>query len=822
VAKKIGRLTFGTWKAWWLVVCVLWATGCVSTGVDWAGEGKHRLLIRVEPVPIEPRGSDEMPAEAEIDLRELCRQAGVQETVNVASIQVVRYDPDTGQPLPYAKHAYARGAHDRPFRWYDEAVPYEFPEFDQAIDRTDGKIERSIIARAGYYYNILGDWNRGRLAWTHTQEGDQPSFYAVYFDVLPPGQRPAQIPPRGWLGDGMNRCEPVGTTTTGAGHTRIAVTDWDNDGSLDIVYGEDYGHLFWMPNTGSRSSPDFSYSRMIFGTDGLPIDAGVGLAPLVVDWDQDGLKDVLAGTHWDRIAFFKNRGTPERPSLLYQGLIESDGGILQLPFRPIIGRSAAPFKRDYYAVLEAVDWDADGELDLLAGGYVTGRIFFYRNTGRDTNGLPVLKFQGPLEADGEPLNVGDWCAAPTVADFDGDGDLDLITGSYPMVSGKDLQERRSRSFLRYYENAGDRRRPMLRQKDFPREGEFPSGGLATPRAADWNNDGLLDLVVSSRSNIYLFENVGTATRPRFAVHDRPLPSNWGRADLPGTGAETPTQFIDWNEDGVLDVVSGYKAWINQGKGMPGVYSEPISLLPPAERIDHPSRTGDGWFWPRLYDLDQDGRQDVLFGDFTGRIWFHRNLGTAGENLFDQKGYPLRTTDGREIQVGPVGQDPSASFQALQGARTVFVMADFEPDGLSDLVVGDTFGIVRYYRNVGSKGEPHFDQPVAVGDLKSRLLVEAADWDADGRMDIIAGSSGGLVQVFRNIGKEGEARFAEGFSPALPKIIQPRVMMVDLNGDGDQDLFFPGTQGSCLVERSFVEHGYAEGRVLGGVQSRQAR
>ena len=39
----------------------------------------------------------------------------------------------------------------------------------------------------------------------------------------------------------------------------------------------------------------------------------------------------------------------------------------------------------------------------------------------------------------------------------------------------------------------------------------------------------------------------------------------------------------------------------------------------------------------------------------------------------------------------------------------------------------------------------------------------------------------------------------------------RVLMVDLNGDGDKDLFLPSTQGSCFVEQSFLDHGYAGGK-----------
>lgn len=813
-----------TWLAcsFGILVLAIWAVSaaCKSSDVEWAGEGTHRFLVRVAPVEIDPRPFDEMPAEVEVDLSELL--SGFQRKADLASLQVIKYDPKTGNPIPYDQYAYARGPYDRPFRWYDAAIPYDFPEFAQAISNTEGEIRRETIPRAGYFYNAVGSWERGRLAWTHTQEGTESSHYAVYFDLLPDGEEPSQLPPRGWLGDGMHRTEPYGSTTTGAGHTRIAIADWNNNGLNDIIYGEDYGHLFWMPNTGTTSKPEFSYSKMIFGGDGLPIDVGTGLAPLIVDWDGDGLLDLLAGTHWNRIAFYRNHGTAEEPRLIYEGLIEADGELLTLPFRPIVGRPPDPFRTDYYPVLEAVDWDGDGQLDLLAGGYVTGRIYLYRSIGRASDGLPILQFQGPLQESGQPLNVGDWCAAPTVGDFDGDGDLDLISGSLAMTPGDDLVDRRTRNFLRYYENVGTRLRPVLKERPFPKEGQFPSSGLSTPRAVDLNGNGLLDLVVSSRSNIYIYMNIGTSTEPKWAVHDRPLRSKWGRADLPGTGAETPTQFLDWNGNGQLDIVSGYQVWFNKGIGSPGIYTNPVSVLPEDQRISHRHGAGDGWFWPRMYDLDQDGRLDVLFGDFTGRIWFHRNVGTNEESRFDTEGYPLKTADGNEIRVGPVGQDPDGSFYALQGARTVFSVADFDQDGLKDLVVGDTFGKIRYYKNVGTLEEPVFASPVEVGDLKSRLLVDAADWNNNGKIDILAGSSGGVVRVFLNEGEIGEARFAEGFDPQLPRIIQPRVMAVDLNGDGDLDLFLPGTQGSCFVERSFLEYGYAIGNVVGPIESFPSR
>src|SRR5205823_8460816 len=223
------------------------------------------------------------------------------------------YDPNSGKPIAYGNYAYARSPFDRPFRWYDGSIPYEFPEFLGYASEHDGPFPRQARTRAGYFYNALGDWKEGHLAWVHTQKKFAISHYAIYFDLLPPGQEPQEVEPRGWLGDGMQRCDERGDSTTGADHTLIAVDDWDDDGRVDLVFGEDYGHLFWFPNRGSRTAPRFPSYRMIFGADGLPLDAGFAASPLILDWDGDGVKDLLVGTTWNRILFFKNVGpNPDR------------------------------------------------------------------------------------------------------------------------------------------------------------------------------------------------------------------------------------------------------------------------------------------------------------------------------------------------------------------------------------------------------------------------------------------------------------------------------------------------------------------------------
>ncbi len=716
----------------------------------------------------------------------------------------MRYDPKSGRALTYGNYAYARHAADRPFSWYDAAIPYDFPEFDDTVYRTEGRIVRALVVRGGYFFNAVGDGDRGRLAWMHTQTGHEPSWYAVYFSLLSPGQTARSAPPRGWIGDGQPRFDRTGGSTSGGDHCRIDLDDWDDDGLIDLVMGESYGHVFLWPNHGTPQRPEFSYCRFLFDAGGLPLDAGTAAAPKIVDWDGDGAKDLLVAAEWNRILYYRNLGSNRDRKLAYQGLVRADGQTLMLPVAPVAAASAAVFTRDYYPVMETVDWDGDGDLDLLAGGYITGRIYYYENTGRSDDGQPMLSLKGPLEDEKGPINVGDWCAAPCAADFDGDGDLDVLSGNFPSDVPRLLNQKEGDRFLRYYENIGSRRRPTLRGRAFPKNGVFPREAIATPRPADWDGDGDLDLIVGTQTNVYLFKNVGTRTSPRFEIHAHPLPAPWGNAPL------AVDQFRDWDGDGKIDLVSGYTVRLNSGKGNPWSWDKTESVLPPGESIDHPAKIGDDWFWPYLDDFDGDGRIDVLFGDWYGQIWFHRNLSTPGRRHFDTVGVRLRVQSGTELKVGPIGKDIDRDFDALQGARTVFTPADFDRDGLRDLVVGDTYGIVRFFRNVGTPAAPVFAEPVVIGDLGIRLLVTATDWNHDGWMDVIGGAANGRVRVFLNSAGKPERPFGPGLPFQLPPIVQPRVLVADLNADGDDDLFLPSTQGSCLIERLLPAHGYARG------------
>src|SRR5436190_899227 len=83
---------------------------------------------------------------------------------------VIQYDPQTGRPLRYQTYAYATTPYDRPFRWYDTSIPENYPENEANIDVTGGELKWTSHLKWGYFYNVIGDWKSGKLAWAHTQE----------------------------------------------------------------------------------------------------------------------------------------------------------------------------------------------------------------------------------------------------------------------------------------------------------------------------------------------------------------------------------------------------------------------------------------------------------------------------------------------------------------------------------------------------------------------------------------------------------------------------------------------------------------------------
>ena len=149
----------------------------------------------------------------------------------------------------------------------------------------------------------------------------------------------------------------------------------------------------------------------------------------------------------------------------------------------------------------AFDWDADGDYDLLLGSYENGHL--YRQMNEGSNAEPAFTGKNiPVLAGNSPLALSAKMTTPKLVDWDGDGDMDLIVGSFG-----DSYDQNGKSGGVYLSlNVGEKGKPRFAElepliKPSQKGGTGPTGpnvGLY-PEAVDYDGDGDLDLVVGGYS-----------------------------------------------------------------------------------------------------------------------------------------------------------------------------------------------------------------------------------------------------------------------------------------------------------------------------------
>lgn len=786
-----------------------------SKGPPWAVSSlPYRILVEVPPGDIARRARDSRPASLNLDFSAPpFGSLGLRHRINLDSFRVIGYDPKSGKAVPGQAWPFSRTPGERASRFLDDSWPEEFPMFGNPHATRK-------FRRGGYFMNVTGEGKHGALTWDHTQYGNRSSYYAIYFDFDRAGQ-PWHAPRQGFLGDGMPRRNPHTDSLSGVWYNRIAVDDWDEAGRNEILLGVGTGHILVYRNfSHNQDAPRFGAGDYLRDSTGNILVAGSGAVPFVVDWNSDGVKDLLVGTEGPRLEWYQNVGTNKEPRLVYRGVVKTaDGNDLVVPPKPC--PESPHYKRDYAPTLDVVDWDGDGKPDLLLGGYITGYIWFYQNIGAAADGTPKLVFRGPLEADGKPIDTV-WGAAPCAVDLNGDGRLDLLSGALGQrMGGGDAPS----PFLYYYENVGTRTQPKLTRREVEYDGEPPVDILATPRPFGVNQRGLVDLVISTMGKVYFAKNTGTRQTPRWKVQLQK--AEWGLAPL------SATQMLDLNGDGNPDLVrspldagdkkaAGHSApptfRINKGLGPQGVFDPPRPLLPEGQEISHPTPYGDPWAFIFLYDFNGDGARDILWADGPGHIYLHRNRGTDSRPDYDTHGEQLKLVDGSPIKVGPpvVPIDKIKNFTVMQGSRASVTAADFNHDGKTDLAVGDTYGNVYYFENRGTNQAPVFAKGILLGNIHERAIPLAYDWDHDGKMDILGIAWSGQMVWFQNRGKNAQPQFAPAANLNLPSTVpySPRLLIADWDGDGDDDfLLMSSYPWFCWLDGSWVKHGYAPARLI---------
>ncbi|CAK9096014.1 unnamed protein product [Durusdinium trenchii] len=202
---------------------------------------------------------------------------------------------------------------------------------------------------------------------------------------------------------------------------------------------------------------------------------------LVADVDGDGDLDVVLGDYFSRDIQYAQ---------------QQDGQFIWLP------DSRNPFYevvqqiKDKVLCWSMVDWDRDGDLDVLAPQtYEDGknmrlashmRLFEQVSDGSNSSFLEVVGSRNPFDG----LSIDMTAECPSLIDLDGDGDLDLVL----MLTSKRFE---------YYEQREGRYHHATSN---PFDGvSIKKGSTMQPLFTDWDGDGSLDMLVTGSTKLLFFQ-----------------------------------------------------------------------------------------------------------------------------------------------------------------------------------------------------------------------------------------------------------------------------------------------------------------------------
>ncbi|MBM77457.1 MAG: hypothetical protein CL846_03170 [Crocinitomicaceae bacterium] len=297
---------------------------------------------------------------------------------------------------------------------------------------------------------------------------------------------------------------------------------------------EDKESVWVYENTGTNSSPVFNLqSKNMFQSEML--DFGKSSSPILVDLNNDGLKDLMFGylgefdinslNHYTcAISVYMNTGTAEIPKFEwltddYQNLSSL---INNIDLFPAMG-----------------DLDNDGDLDAIVGDY-SGYLHYLENTSSNSSVVNLIMNQPQMQDDqGIPIDIG-YCAKPVLFDLDQDNDLDLVIGEATGV-------------LNYYENIGGANSPLF---------SFVTDNFGGIDVTDWwtnigssspsfefiNNE-LTLFVGSERGALYMYDSISNNLNGSFNLID----SNVSNLII---GPHLSPALGYLNNDSIIDMIAG--------------------------------------------------------------------------------------------------------------------------------------------------------------------------------------------------------------------------------------------------------------------------
>jgi len=536
-----------------------------------------------------------------------------------------------------------------------------------------------------------------------------------------------------------------------------SLIDFNNDGLTDLIIGQIDGSLLYLQNTGTTSVPEWTpIQERLAGID-------IGTWHTFCDIDGDTDFDLFCDSRTGKIRFYRN---------------ESSGGnvVFQL-----LDTALSSLKNGGDFALQTglnntpafADIDNDGDFDYFFGA-LSGRLEFHRNNGTAFNHSfvfetdaydSILAFSGGRQTS---LETGHGFSFINFDDYDSDNDLDLFFGD---IFNFNL-------YLFRNDGTADSSDLTLATPDFL---SFATKGFNHPVFADLDGDTDRDMILgvamgADLDNLRFLRNESGM----FVEETQNLIS---QIDL---GTASKPALSDLDNDGDIDLlIGGNQGQLKHYENTGNIFSPSFNAITNSfEGIDVGSFAA-----PALVDWDNDHDFDLLIGNALGRIEYWRNDGNASNFVAT-----LVTN-----QLSAFVSDTLKPIKVDQLAIPCAV--DLNGDNLTDLALGewDFNGLanILLYENTGALGNPILTlvtNRLIKREARDLTIPVVYDWDGDGRKDLIIGGRYSGLTLYMNSAPNGQ--FPDSLTliksvdtiPGYDAGQYLAIAFADIDTDGDDDAF----------------------------------
>lgn len=542
--------------------------------------------------------------------------------------------------------------------------------------------------------------------------------------------------------------------------------DYDKDGKADIFCSIGSSIRVYR-NTSTPPSLGFTLFKSTVlsnyypqGSNGISaLYVNPIAVPGIVDVDGDGDMDVLTFSatgvliQWHKNMSMEKYGKPD--SLEFQIEEECWGKVAESSCTANLSysfcmQSSTPLVqtpnlagKEYHAgsCLTCLDSDGDSDLDLIIGDILCQTPQYLHNVGTQSAALfgDTTKMYPNYPGKGnttQPYMNSFPCAY--IVDADNDTKQDLI------VTPNSLSSENYKSVW-LYRNTSQTNTVNFQfvKNNFLQDEMIDVGQNSIPMVLDFDADGKKDLLIgnygyyqgnTTSARLTLYRNIGSGTQPSFSLVSRDYAS-LAQYSLSGMMATVGDIDNDNDLDICIGVTSGQIHWLENtgGQGNPCNFSvlktNPFNFT-----------TVSSGAIPQLFDLDADGKLDLLIGMQNGNIAFYKNTGTVTPQNVLAPSFSLVTN-----KLGNIDVKNDPLIYGYEGDAAPFF---YNENGIK-LLVGSIAGDLGYYSVPSNILDPYnlINAQVNGYNEGGQSTVCYEDINGDGIRDMFIGNSGGGLKFY---------------------------------------------------------------------------